>query len=312
MSFTSLTAALFLLKTVASLAAVDPNPLVLNNLAPNPSLNDASDSSMTSKASVDKPPANDAINSLSPPTADVTTFANDVFRTNDLVASGTAVGTGDPAGATYSGGDQISNGASNECLTDQPNARKRVRRGCITLPTIQQNPTKVEGTRKPEKKMTGEPVVPEEPELVRPFYIDTPTSPAPTPEPSNSEFKVPEADYNMCDRDTYGPLNIPMCDSGFGKMDGFPLSFGSDIYWFTRSIYAYADLYFAHAWVPGYGCRKGSIAWCCFEVSMERPDLNVLPDLYRIALFRASICVVWNGRGEGLIRERFPIIPPRV
>lgn len=310
MSFTSLTAALFLLKTVASLAAVDPNPLVLNYLAPNPSLNDASDSSMTSKASVDKPPANDAINSLSPPAADVTTFANDVFRTNDLVASGTAVGTGDPAGAIYSGGDQISNGAGNECLTDQPNARKRVRRGCITLPTIQQNPTKVEGARKLQEKMTGEPVVPEEPELVRPFYIDTPTSPAPTPEPSNSEFKVPEADYNMCDRDTYGPLNIPMCDSGFGKLPGFSLSFGSDIYWSIRGIYAYADLYFAHAWMAGYGCKKGSIPWCCYEVHMEPPDQNVLPELYLFITYRASICVVFKGSGMGPILERIPFIIP--
>lgn len=240
----------------------------------------------------------------------MTPFPNDVFRTNDLVASGTAVGTEDPAGATYSGGDQMSNDSSNECLTDQPNARKRVRRGCITFPTIQQNPTKVEGARKPQEKMTDEPVVPEEPELVRPFYIDTPTSPAPTHEPSNSAFTIPGAYYEMCDIATYGPLNIPMCDSGFGKLDGHPLSFGSDIYWYLRGIYAYADLYFAHAWMAGYGCKKKSIAWCCHKVQMDPPDQNVLPDLYHIITYRASICVVFKGMGMGPILESIPFIIP--
>ncbi|MCJ1270466.1 hypothetical protein MMC22_010363 [Lobaria immixta] len=298
MPLTSLAVVLLLLNSVASLAVVDPSSLVLNDQPPNPSLNEPLDHSMTSfsnndknsplPASVVKPPPNDA---LPPLAADVTKFSNNMVQANNVLG-----GTADEAGATYFGDDQISNGASNECLTDQPNARKRVRRGCITLPTIQQNPT-FEGTRKPKEKekMTGEPVVPAEPELVTPFYIDTPTSPATKSEPSNSDFGIPEPVYWMCNPLEYGMLNTPMCDSGVGKLPNQPQYIGSDIQWFSAGTSNIASLNFAVPWTVVGGCKPPAIIWCCQKVLPMTPYPR-FPDIAtHVGVFQALICVVYRG-----------------
>ena len=297
MPLTSLAVILFLLDTGASLAVVDPSSLVLDDQPPNPSLNEPSDDPMTSflnnyknsplPASVVKPPPNDALSSPPPLAPDVTKFPDDMVQANNVLG-----GTADEA--TYFGGDQISNGASNECLTDQPNARKRVRRGCITFPVIQQNPTKVDGARKLQEKMTGEPVVPE-PELVRPFYIDTPTSPATKSEPSNSDFGIPEAVYWMCNPLEYGMLNTPMCDSGVGKLPNHPQYFGDDIQWFSAGTSNFASLNFAVPWTVGGGCKPPGFIWCCQKVLPMSPYPR-FPDIAtHVGVFQALICVVFRG-----------------
>lgn len=301
MSLTSLIAALLLLETVPSLAAVDPNSLVLNdlaplsNLAPNPSPNDASDNFMTSfndattnplLAPAAKPPPGDALNDFPVLAADATTLPDDIFRTNDVLASGVAGGTVDEAGTTTPGDNQISEGASTECLPDTPNARRRMRRGCITFPNmnIQQSTQSTTGVEAARKRRIRRP------KQDQPIY---------QPSKVNPDFKLPEKVLWLCDPLTYGILNIPMCDSGRGKALGAPAYFGPDILWSLNGAKEYARLLHAYPWMPTYGCVEPEITWCCRSVIVEPPDRDAMDDKDHMVNYTAYVCVVFRGVGQG-------------
>lgn len=303
MFYTSLIVALLLLETVPSLAAVDPNSLVLNdlaplsNLAPNPSPSDTADNFMTSNdasgnlmtsfndvntnpllAPVARPPPGDTFNDFPVLAADATTL-----QTNDVLASGVAGGTADEAGTTTPGDNPISAGASTECLTDTPNARRRMRRGCITFPNtnIQQStPSTSEVEAAPKRRIRR-------PNKNLPLY---------QPGKVNPDFKLPEQVYWMCDPLTYGKKNIPMCDSGRGKPFDEP-DVGPDIIWYYSGLYA--TLLRAYPWMPSYRCVKPEIPWCCRSIIVEPPDRDAMHDMDHKAVYWAYVCVLFQGVGNG-------------
>lgn len=321
MFYTSLIVALLLLETVPSLAAVDPNSLVLNdlaplsNLAPNPSPSDAADNFMTSDdASGDSMTSfNDANTNpllasvaMPPPgfpvlAADATTLPDDMFRTSDVLASGVAGGTADEAGTTTPGDNPISAGASTECLTDTPNARRRMRRGCITFPNtnIQQstpNTAEVEAAR---KRRIRQPTTKQD----SPGRIRRPTTKQDLPiyQPSNKanpDFKLPGAASWFCDPATYGHKNIPMCDSGRDKPFNAPAYMGPDIIWYLNGPHEYATLLNAYPWI-GYDCVEPELTWCCRSVIVERPDRDAMHDQDHKAIYTAYVCVIFQGVGRG-------------
>lgn len=298
MSFTSLAAVLFLLNTVATLAAVDPNSLVLKHQALNPSLNDRSDDSMSSFTDANngpllafdaKSPPDDGINRPSPLTVDVTTFPDDK-------------GTVDEAGVTNPGNNDIFESASAECLVT-PNARRRVRRGCITFPNSQQSPAEVERARGPKPNsdalpVPNQPAKPQQPQAPRPWNPDQ-DLPVTGPLTLNPDFKIPTQVYWLCDRATYDDLNIPMCDSGRGKRVGKPLYFGPDIIWTLDVSFQHAELLHAHPWLPTFGCAFLEIAWCCCTTTTKEPNRDLMHDLHHEVDYTAHVCVVFQGEGKG-------------
>lgn len=290
MSFNSLTAVLFLLKAVASLAVVDQNSLVLNDLAPNPSPNDASENSMTAVfddaddspllAAIANSPPNDAFTRAPPFAADPTTFPGDMFRPNDVLASGAEV--------TDSGNKQAPDG---ECLTKKntPTAQKRVRRGCTTSPMIQQS-TEGEGAKKSETETKP---APEQPQPWNPDQ-DLPIYELPD---HSGDFGRPRQNWFLCDPITYGDLNTPMCDSGFRKRRP---SLGPDIQWIKVSlidgIHKYATLLHARPWMMPYGCVFPEVTWCCKSVTIISPKQYLLKhDWEPMADYTANKCVRFVG-----------------
>lgn len=285
MSFTSLTAVLFLLQVIASLAAVDPNSLVLNDLAPGASENpmtsvfdDTDDAPLL--ASVAKSPPNDAFTSAALFAADPTTSSDDMFRPNDVLASGAEV--------PDSGNNQAPDG---ECLTDNnpPTAQKRVRRGCTTSPMTQQS-TEGEGAKKPE---TESKPAPEQPQLWNPDQ-DLPVYKLPD---HSGDFGRPRQNWFLCDPITYGDLNTPMCDSGFRKRRP---SLGPDIQWIKVSlidgIHKFATLLHARPWMMPYGCVFPEVTWCCKSVTIISPKQYLLKhDWEPMADYTANKCVRYIG-----------------
>ncbi|MCJ1264232.1 hypothetical protein MMC22_004103 [Lobaria immixta] len=294
MSFTFLTIILFLLKTVASLAAVDPNSDVINILAPDSSRNDESDNSMTSSfndannspllASIANPHPEDAINSPPMLPVDAKTFPDDRLLTNDVPASSIVNGGADGAGIAN---NQIPDG---ECPANEPTTRRRMRRGCVTFPMIQQSTTDVGRIRKPGKQKTA----PGQPQP-RPWNPDESLPTYEFPKPFR-DFKMPTKVYWKCDTLKYEDFNIPMCDSGTGKPVGSPAyQVGPDIIWTFGGYYEHtATLLHAYPWMPTYGCVDPEITWCCGAVTITPPDRLLIPDFDHKADYTASPCVQYE------------------
>lgn len=292
MLFTSLKVPLFLLQTVASLGAVDPYSGAINILAPDSSPIDESDNFMTSfndannsplLASIADSRPEDALNRPPTPAADATTFPDDMFQTNDVHASSIVNGGADGAGITS---NQIPDG---ECPADTPTTRRRMRRGCVTIPKIQQSTTDVGRVGKPGKKKTAPaqqpPSLPWNPDESLPIYE--------FPKPFR-DFKMPTKVNWMCDTLKYEDFNIPMCDSGVGRRVG-SFQVGPDIIWTFGGYYEYtATLLHARPWMPSYGCVDPEITWCCGAATIIPPDRLVTPDLDHIADYTASPCVQYE------------------
>lgn len=310
MSFPSL--AVLLLLNVASLAAVDPSLLALNDLPPNPLLNDPSDNSMISPVNEannlpllvpgannadNSPllvpganPPNDAFNSPPTLTAGATTFPHDMLTT-DVLAPEMAVGT-DGAGVTNPGNSQIPDGASAICITDAPNAQRRVRRGCVTIPSI---PPPVESPQNsPGQDDNGEdgskpanpnsqPLEMPNPEL--PMYVPGPDRkfPMKVPEPEQrwklgQDGKLQKVEW-LCNPFGYRDLGYPMCDSG---------NKGEDIIW--SGFFGLRTLYRAHPWIETIGCISPEDLWCCNDVTVSRPFQNMIGDLYHWFIYTGLRC----------------------
>lgn len=282
MAFPTMAVVLILLKAVASIATVDPNSLALNDLAPNPSLNDAFDDPVTKDANSSpllalllpdaKPLPSDAIIKPAVLAADATTFPDDTLA-NDVPASVIAAGTADEAGLSDPGNNPAPDSADAECITDTQNARKRARRGCVTIPVpnTQQSTPQVENVRKkPNKKkkkkesQIGKPL-PREPPLKSPDNL-------PNYKP-DLWYKTPKPVGWLCDPLHYPDMSIPMCSEGDPDQDD------DLIYWHRLGTFDWAVLFHAHPWVAGFACMDLEYIWCCNSVTVNTPTLALMHDL---------------------------------
>lgn len=293
MPFLSLAGVLFLLKGVASLAAVDPSAVELNDLVSNSSPNDASDNPMTSpfNDANDLPlpvagansPSNDAFNS--PPLLAAETTSHDM-STDDSLASGTVIGT-DGGGVTYPLNDQMPDGASAECMTGTPTAQRRMRRGCVTLPDTH---PRTESPHNSPGQDGDTPAIPNRPplEILKPpTYFPSPDYKIPMrdPEPEQDEELGPDGKLRpaewICDPFNYEGLRFPTCDSGFK---------GADILWYGYDQLALAVLFFAHPWATGFGCIEPEELWCCYTIRSRGPDRGKKHDLDHIVVYTGIGC----------------------
>lgn len=221
---------LFILGIVASLASVDPESMVLDNFLPNSSPSDESGNSisesnaMTPFKDANKSPFLAPIAASDGPpllAAGVTTSLNDILG-SDVLASGTAQGAADGAGALNFDDIHIPDDASAECITDTHNARMRVRRGCIPEPNAQPNSdTKkndgpIDGTKSSVGQTGGEQVNNKQKDiedngvnvgLSLDLFIPS------------LDYRIPKKDFIVCDPRLYRDSNIPMCDTGNRRRD---------------------------------------------------------------------------------------------
>ena len=138
----------------------------------------------------------------------------------DLLASGAVEQTTDGS----LGNNQIPGDASAECNTDTLDARRRVRRGCITYPNTQassnteKKDAQVDDTQNSnEQNGIGQ----HSGEINKGKQQDNHNDPWVAPElyvPS-LDFRIPKADEVMCNPIFYSDSNIPMCDSGNRRRD---------------------------------------------------------------------------------------------
>lgn len=219
MPFSSWTVFLFSLGIVDSLAAV-LGSIELNDVLPKLSPSVASGSAVFDAASDSpfltpgaKPPPNDVFNSSPPFAADMTTSPHDVL------VSDSADGTPGGAIVSNSGNNPIPNSATAECNSNMPpSAQRRVRRDddddwCIdqsgSVTKIRK--AEVDGAHNSAEQNGGHPGKQQ----------DNPVNPGLSleefePKPS---FKIPQQNFELCPKATYGDLNIPMCDSGNRRKD---------------------------------------------------------------------------------------------
>lgn len=152
----------------------------------------------------------------------MTTSPHTTLR-NDVLASDTIDGAADGAGVSSPGNQDKTGGTNAECITDTLNARKRVRRGCITDPNTQ--PTS--DTKKSDPQIDG-----------------TQNSAGQNDKQDNGgqdnggqqdngknlglslnlfipslDYRVPKKHFIICNPIFYGDSNIPMCDSGNRRRD---------------------------------------------------------------------------------------------
>ena len=276
MAFSTVAVALILLIAIASIATVDPNSIALNDLAPNPSLNDAFDDPVTRDANSSpllallppdaKPLPSDAMNKPAVLAADATTFLDDTLA-KDVTASVSAAGTADEAGLSDPGNNPPPDSADAECITDTQNARRRARRGCVTIPVpkTQQSTSQVENAwKKPNKKkkkkktQKGKPY-PRQPPLKFPDNL-------PNYKP-DLWYKTPTPVEWLCDPLDYPDMSIPMCSEGDPDQDD------DLIYWFREGTVEWAILYHAHPTVASFGCINSQNTWCCNSVTVNTPNL---------------------------------------
>lgn len=221
---------LSILGIVASLAAVDPDSMILDDFLPNSSPSDESGNSMSESDAMTS--FKDADDSLflapdaafdGPPllAAGATTSSNDIFG-NDVLASGTADGAADGAGALTFDDNHIPDDASAECITDTQNARMRVRRGCITEPNIQpnsdtkKNDAPVDGTQG-STGQTGRGQANNKQKDIGDNGVNVGLS-LDLFIPS-LDYRIPKKDFIVCDPRLYRDSNIPMCDTGNRRRD---------------------------------------------------------------------------------------------
>ena len=303
MDFASLTLVL-LLRPVISLAAVDLNPVALDNLTPNPSLilgldntmtlfHDASDDTKTSfnifndsplldsdanNKSPTAPDANDSLlpahdAGLPPLAADATTLTKDVLTPDMTVGSANWAGGFDPDNV------EIPDGANAECITDTQIARRRARRGCITIPVpnAQQSSRenawsrpKIRIKKKPSAKSTQ--------------YLDN--SPAYQP---GLHYNEAEPVLWLCNKLKYPDMTIPMCQSADPKVS-------TDIEWILQGALRWATLYHAYPWIANLKCGELEATWCCKSVVISTPGLDLNLDLTSSALdYTAFHCALYSG-----------------
>lgn len=295
MPFPSLAVFLFLLRSVASLAAVDLSAVEPSDLVPSPSTIDVSDNSMISSfndandhpllVAGANPPSNDAFNSPPLLAAGATTISHDM-STDDALASGMATGT-DGAEVTYSLNDQIPDDASTECLTGTPNARRRMRRGCVPSPDTHSR------NESPHNSPGQDGITPNNPNnppleiLIPPFYLPKLDFKFPmvVPKPEQDKEPGPDGKFKtaewICDPFNYKVLRFPACDSG---------KKGADILWYGRGLVTLAVLFDAHPWGIGFPCiEPDEELWCCFKIEYQR-DRNLMHDMNHAVKYTGIGC----------------------
>lgn len=229
----SSTLILFLSRIVFSLAAVDldsgSNPLVLDDASGNSGPDSRSMTSFFNHADINpllaldtKLSPTDGLNSF---TAGATTSPHNVLG-NDVRASSVALGTASGSEVANLDNNQTPNGASARCITDTQNARRRARRGCITIPNTQtsstgkEKDTQVGGTRTSDQQDEYDS------ELGNGRHDEGEQRTKPTDdELSLPRFKPgldhrkPTKNYFLCSWFDFFDSNIPMCDSGNRRRD---------------------------------------------------------------------------------------------
>lgn len=302
MAFASLTLVLLLIPIV-SLAAVDLDSVALDNLTPNLSpilgldntmtlFHDTSDDTKTSfnifndsplpdsdanSKSPTPPDANDSLlpahdAGLPPLAADTMTVTKDVLTPDMTVGSANWAGDFDPDNM------QIPDGANAECITDTQIARRRARRGCITIPVPNAQQSSRENARSRPKIR-----IKKKPSAKSTQYLDN--SPAHQP---GLHYNEAEPVLWLCNELKYPDMTIPMCHSADPKVS-------TDIKWILQGALRWANLYHAYPWIANLKCGELEAIWCCKSVIISMPGLDLNHGLNSYALdYTAFHCDLYS------------------